>query len=124
MLHWRKHLSHWAAHVRSQHGRVPWGNMLLAVLSGPVPAQVWRSRIRTCAHCPVRSKEGWICQTTLANGDTVGCNCVIVFKALSAAPYPKGCFAYEVTGGQEGWPAHHFPNRRAKFAAVLRFLRP
>lgn len=124
MLHWGKRIRHWAGVMSTYHGKVPWRNLILAALSGPVPAQVWNERIRKCARCPVRSEDDWICHNELGDGRTVGCGCDLVFKALSAAPYPKGCWAYQVTDGHEGWPAHRFPSRWARWLAVVRFLFP
>lgn len=124
-LNWHRRLSDWSAHVRAQHGRVSWLNMVLALLSGPVPADVWRERIKICARCPVKSPDAWVCRRELADGRKIGCNCDLVFKCLTAVPYSKtgGCYAREITV-HEGWAAYVFPSRRAKLRAVWRFIFP
>lgn len=121
MLHWRKRLGTWARHIRAQRGRVPWVKMALGLLSGPVPAEVWRSRIRTCARCPVKSPEAWVCRRELSDGRVIGCSCDLVMKCLTAAPYARGCYA-RMLSETEGWPAYVFPTRWAKIRAVWRFI--
>lgn len=123
MLKWRKHLGVWARRIRAQHGRVPWLKMVHGLLTGPVPAAVWSERIRVCARCPVRSPDAWICRRELTDGRVIGCNCDLVLKCLTAAPYPRGCYARQVTD-HEGWAAYVFPSRTAKLRAVWRFLFP
>lgn len=122
-LHWKRRLTEWATHVRSMHGRVPWWRMLAALASGPVTADVWRHRIRTCARCPVKNQDAWVCGRPLRDGRFVGCNCNLVFLCLTAVPYSPtgGCWLREI-GDPGGWPAVPHKNAWAKLRATLRFI--
>lgn len=123
-LHWKRRLAEWRAVVRD-YGRGHYASMVLAILSGPVPARVWRSRLHKCMRCPILNRERMICRHELPNGGVLGCSCSVTMLALSAAPYERGCWARMVdTSGKEGWPSYHFPNVRAKLRAVWRFLFP
>jgi hypothetical protein len=132
MLAYRKRLRHWFAvvlqfcnaeppHRRAQALAVAVWRMLRAIVSGPVPADVWRNRVRKCGRCPVRSDD-WVCFRQLSDGRMLGCRCDLAFLCLSAAPYPKGCWAHEITE-HEGWPAYRYPSRWAKIRAFFRFIR-
>lgn len=123
MLNWKRILSEWA-HVARQHAGLSSGvTMAAAILSGPVPADVWRDRIRVCLKCPILDRETMACRRVLSDGSTLGCGCHAPLLALTAAPYPKGCFARQLTE-REGWPIYTFPSRRAKIRAVWQFIFP
>jgi hypothetical protein len=132
MLAYRKRLRHWLTVVLRFCNAEPWyrrgvalstavWRMLVAIASGPVPADVWRDRIRKCGRCPVRSDD-WVCFRRTEHGQNLGCRCDLTFLCMSAAPYPKGCWAHEITE-HEGWPAYRYPSRRAKLRAFWRFIR-
>ena len=120
MLNWKKRIAEWRAVVR-QFGRGRYAGMIIAVASGPVPANVWRDRMRVCLRCPILDRERMACRKELSDGRTLGCNCYTPFLALTAAPYPRGCWARQITDN-EGWPIFTFPSWRAKVRAVWRFL--
>lgn len=137
MLHLRKRLREWADIVRWHHGSVSWLAMGLAILSGPVPRAIWRARMRKCRQCPVHARRllrdnhgilKWVglhlCHHQ-SGAQTLGCGCNTTFLALTAAPYPTGCWARETTkNDRDGWPAYVFPSRWAKVRAVWRFFVP
>lgn len=127
MLHWSKRLAEWRTVLAQKGVKVSPLALLHAVLSGPVPSDVWRTRIRTCLRCPVYNAELKACYAALSDGRTTGCGCYTPFKALTAAPYSKdgGCWAREITKGDsepEGWPAYRFSSWREKLGAVWRFV--
>lgn len=122
MLNWHRRTREWKKVV----GLAPFGRavraMVIAILSGPVPTDTWLDRMRTCYHCPVFDRELYACRKVLDDGRELGCGCFTPYQSLTAAPYPLGCWAAQVTGNQEGWPAYRFASRRDKFLAVWRFL--
>lgn len=122
-LHWKRRLSEWVVVARKHHGLASGLTMLRALMSGPVPADVWRSRIRVCLRCPVLSRSDWACHAVLADGRVCGCKCYVPYLALTAVPYEGGCWAHQYAP-PAGWPAYKFPSFRAKVAAVFRFLFP
>lgn len=122
MFHWRKRLSEWRAVVR-QYGRGHYMGMVVALLSGPVPTDTWRERMKICLRCPVLDRERMICRKELGDGRVLGCSCYTPLLALTAAPYKRGCYAREITE-HEGWPSYVFKSRRAKLRAVWRFIFP
>lgn len=120
----RKRITQWIEAIRRASGagaHIPWLGMVRAFLSGPVPRRVWFHRLSVCRKCPVFNRSGWICRSPLHGYENTGCGCFIPFSALSAAPYPQGCWIAEASENQAGWPAYVFPSRWAKLRAVLRF---
>lgn len=115
---------------RRSAGRLPWLTMLLALLSGPVPRSVWRTRMRTCMACPlystVRGKSGklYLCKSSHPAFSGLGCGCAVNVAALAAAPYPDGCYgrSLPLTLGL-GWPAHVWPHWWSRHVAVIDFIR-
>lgn len=99
----RRHLPAWRAAVRTAGRNSSLGAMLRALLSGPVPAEIWRARMRVCLKCPVLVREGMTCGRP---GAGIGCACFVPFKAMTAAPYTEGCWARAIGMTTEGWPAY------------------
>lgn len=125
MLNWTKRLTQWAVVVRwsrGKDGRVPWMNMLLAILSGPVPRSVWRQRIRTCLHCPLYRGDLRACSSTHPDFMGLGCHCNTTMLALFAEPYPGGCIAKYWGDETIGWAAYRFPSIWHRIAAPIRFI--
>jgi hypothetical protein len=123
MLRWSQRIREWAVVARQHAGLASGLTMLRAILSGPVPREVWRARIKTCLTCPVLDRRTMACRRVMPDGSVIGCSCFTPFLAITAAPYPKGCYARQRLPN-EGWPSYRFPSRRAKVRAVLRFLFP
>lgn len=128
-LNRRKRLAEWRTVLAAKGVKVSTWALVRAVLSGPVPANVWHERIRTCARCPVRSPGGWVCGRTIPDGRKIGCNCYLPLLCLTAVPYSKngGCWGREVSkvhppAERIGWKAHHFTSRWAKIRAVWLFI--
>lgn len=135
MFHFRKRINEWRAVLALKGVKISTWALVRAVLSGPVPANVWRDRIRVCLRCPVYNATLKACHRRIADGDfhlDLGCGCYVPFLALTAVPYSPdgGCWAREVTktaeppSAREGWIAHRFPSRPAKWRAVFQFLFP
>lgn len=127
MLHFRKRLSEWRTVLAAKGVKVSTWALVRAVLSGPVPADVWRNRIRVCLRCPVYNRELKTCHNVVPDGRVIGCGCYVPFKALTAAPYRLGCWGREVSkdfkpAERIGWVAHSFTSRWAKIRAVWRFI--
>lgn len=96
--------------------------MLRALASGPVPASVWRDRMRVCLRCPIYDQKLKACRKVMPSvGRILGCFCFVPYLALTAAPYEHGCWVHEITDG-EGWPIYRFHSRKAKIKAVWRFI--
>lgn len=134
MLHWKKRISEWKRVVAlAAHGAPFWWRarfyvvsalkMTRAILSGPVPAEVWRDRIRTCLKCPVLDRKMMVCRRVMPDGTIYGCQCSVTFLALTAAPYPEGCW-FRQRVSYEGWASHRFASRREKWLAVCGFIFP
>lgn len=128
-LAWKVRLREWRTVLAAKGVKVSTWALVRAVLSGPVPADVWRERIRTCARCPVKSRTGWVCGRTLPDGSKIGCNCYLPLLALTAVPYSPegGCWGREVSkdfkpAERIGWVARPFKSRWAKIRAVWRFV--
>lgn len=124
MIAWRKRIAEWQTVMAHKGVEVSVLALLRAILSGPVPADVWRDRMRICMRCPVYNRDLKACMQRhpLEPDRILGCGCYTPFKALTAAPYPRGCFARQITD-HEGWPNYIFASWRAKFRAVWRFIR-
>ena len=99
--------------------------MIRAILSGPVPREVWMRRMRTgCFRCPIFDRSNYTCHCPNPKYRHLGCKCYTPFQALTAAPYSQGCWGFVTMSGNLGWPAHHFTSRREKIRAVLTFIFP
>jgi hypothetical protein len=133
MLHWRKRISEWRTVLAQKGVKVSIFALARAVLSGPVPPDVWRDRMRVCLRCPVYNRELKRCGRLVVDGNyhrQLGCLCYTPFLALTAAPYSPdgGCWAREVTkeakppSAREGWGAYAFPSWWAKWRAIWRFI--
>ncbi len=133
MLAWGKRIAEWRAVMAHKGVNVSVLALARAVLSGPVPADVWRDRMRVCLRCPVFNHELKACHKRINDGPyhrDLGCNCYTPFLALTAAPYTKegGCWAREVTkeaqpqSAKEGWGAYIFKSQLEKIRAVFRFV--
>lgn len=130
MFNWRKRLSEWRAVLARKGVKVSTFALGRALLSGPVPPDVWRDRMRVCLRCPVYDAELRACRKRTSDGRVQGCSCYTPFLALTAVPYTLegGCWAREVTRkaypaeAQEGWPAYRFPSRWARIRAIFRFI--
>jgi hypothetical protein len=121
VLHWRKRIAEWRRVLAQKGVKVSVFALLRALLSGPVPGDVWRDRMRVCMRCPVYDRDLRACYKPLSDGRVVGCGCYCPFKALTAAPYARGCYAREITDN-EGGMAYRFPSRWAKVRAIWRFV--
>lgn len=125
-MRWHRRIREWIAVLRLTQGegtKIPWFGLVRAVLSGPVPRTVWRQRIRYgCYQCPVYDRGIHRCRNPLPGYEGTGCGCYLPFSALSAAPYPKGCWAKEVDDEELGWTAYRWPSRWAKLRAVICFI--
>lgn len=128
MIHWHRRLREWRTVVWKERASLSAPRLLRAILSGPVPREVWRRRMRTCGKCPIHARQlirvngvlTWVglhaCRYD-HGGAKLGCGCLTTAVALTANPYGKGCWGHSVTD-DEGWPAHHWPSRWAKWRAV------
>lgn len=105
-------------------------HMARAIWSGPVPRKIWRLRIlKACKTCPVfcRVPKSYPdgrkrALNACAGPHGSGCGCWIPTLALSANPGRIGCWMHDVTDGEEGWPAYHFPTLWDRLMAPIRFL--
>lgn len=133
VLRRRKRIAEWRVVLAQKGVKVSTWALVRAVLSGPVPADVWRYRMRVCRRCPVYNRELKACHKRISQGQyhrDLGCNCYTPFLALTAVPYSKegGCWAREVTkeaqpeSARQGWPAYPFPSRWAKVRAIWKFI--
>lgn len=109
---------------------MPYWHLLKAILAGPVPRKIWRLRIlKGCKDCPVFCREPlvhpdgrkWRLNACAGPGGS-GCGCHVPMLAISANPGRKGCWYYDVSDGEHGWPAYHFPSIWHRLAAPFRFL--
>lgn len=133
MIHWHRRLREWRTVVWKERSSLSVPRLLRAALSGPVPRQVWRQRMRYgCGRCPIHARKlirvnGVLTWTGLHAcrgefGDVkLGCGCLTTAVALTANPYGDGCWAHSIEPG-EGWPKHEFASRWAKWRAVIRFI--
>jgi hypothetical protein len=103
--------------------KVSWLTLVRALLTGPVPAHVWRTRVYTCLRCELYNRELKACFKRLSDGRTVGCGCYIPLKAFTANPYGDGCWGHSLTSNI-GWPKYVFASTQAKWLAVWRFVFP
>ena len=94
-----------------------------AVLSGPVPPEVWRRRMRICAKCPVYDIADKACMKRLPNQTVIGCSCYCPFLALTAAPYKEGGFARAIGVVDEGWPAHRYSSFGDRIRTIVSLIR-
>lgn len=124
-MNWIKRTRQWVAVVRSHKQKVPWMAMARAILSGPVPRKVWMQRMRHgCFKCPIFDRSNYTCHCPRPGFEHLGCKCYVVFQALTAAPYPTGCWGQQVMGPSLGWPAYHFVSRHQKRRAIFGFIFP
>lgn len=122
-MNWPFRLAQWviALHVARQ--RIPWSGLARAVVSGPVPREVWRARMRYgCFQCPAFNHERLTCRGVPRQFQHLGCDCYVPFSALTAEPYPGGCWGRAALGVNFGWGAHVWPSRWAKVRATIVFL--
>jgi hypothetical protein len=126
-MNWRKRIPEWVAVLRFEHGagvKIPWRHQFVALLSGPVPRDVWRDRLRNgCFKCVLFDKERMVCRGVVKPFNQWGCGCYLPFVALAAEPYKGGCYGRATFGYDFGWPAYHFRSRWSKMTAFWRFLR-
>lgn len=123
MLHWKKRIAEWRAVMARKDVRVSVLSLGRAMLSGPVPPDVWRDRVRTCLRCPVYDRELKACFKELEDGRRTGCGCYTPFKNFTANPYGDGCWGHSIAV-YVGWPKYVFRSWREKVRAVWRFLFP
>lgn len=123
-MNWRKRFAQWeAALIRAQRtaGPLPWWTMIRAILGGVVPRSVWRARMRYgCAQCPVYDGVRKVCRGVVAPYDTMGCFCYTPLEALTAEPYPGGCWG-AAQFGPFGWEAYPM-GRLERWYSPIRFL--
>ena len=133
MLISRKRLRQWCHVLSLVSAGAPWYwrawafcvagfKMTRAVLSGPVPREVWRHRMRVCAKCPVYDRVSRACMKKQPSGITLGCGCFTPFQALTAAPYKEGCWARAIGVVDEGWPAHRYSSLANRILTIVRFI--
>lgn len=123
MINWRKRIAEWRAVMARKEIKVSARVLFHALLSGPVPPDVWRDRIRTCLRCELYNAELKACHRQLQDGRIVGCGCYVPFKAFTANPYGDGCWGHSIAV-YVGWPKYVFISTRAKWRAVWRFIFP
>lgn len=135
MLKWSKRWPEWreVARIYLELRGSRWSmvrHIARAVWAGPVPRKIWRLRIlKGCKNCPVFDREfnrhpdgrGWRLNAC-AGPHGSGCGCFVPTLALSANPGKTGCWIHDRTGGEEGWPAYHFPSIWHRLAAPFLFL--
>jgi hypothetical protein len=132
-MHWGRRLKHWLYALKlAGASKVPWLGMLQALMSGPVPREVWRQRMRTCMTCPLYSTEQMpgttkrtdrvhLCRSIHPQMLGVGCQCAVNIVALTADPYGKaGCYGRNLDP-ELGWPV--YVDHRSKLRSLLDFLR-
>lgn len=133
-MYWPRRLRQWLYALRlAGAAKVPWFGMLQALLSGPVPREVWRNRMRYgCFVCPLyssvqmpgttkRTDRLHLCKSTHPQMLGVGCHCAVNIVALTADPYGKaGCFGRNLDP-ELGWPV--YVDHRSKRQAFIDFLR-
>lgn len=122
-MKWLRRIPQWLSVLRLERSTLSLRAIIRALASGPVPRAVWRNRLKTCRACPVFNPATRQCRRFL-NGNAIGCGCWLPLKALTAAPYPKGCWGFTVMSGNLGWPAHEFLSRHQKRRAILGFIFP
>lgn len=122
-MNWFRRIPQWLSVVRLERSSLSLRAILRALRSGPVPRAVWRQRLRTCWQCPIYNRATRACRRH-HEGRPLGCGCYVPWKALTAAPYPDGCWGREVMGETLGWPRHDFSSARQKRRAILAFLFP
>lgn len=129
MIHWHRRLREWRTVVWKERASLSVPRLVRAVLSGPVPREVWRRRMRTCLNCPIHARwmirvNGVVTWTglhacrTAHDGAPLGCGCLTTAVALTANPYGGGCWAASLTPDM-GWPAYFWYSRRAKWRAIV-----
>ncbi len=129
----RRRLKQWVEALRlAGVRRVPWLGLVRAILSGPVPREVWRVRMRTCYECPLfstvqmpgttkRTDRLWLCKSTHPDMVGIGCGCALHYKALAAEPYQNGCFGRGLDPDL-GWPAYRFRDWGERLGCVIDFI--
>lgn len=132
----RKRRRQWLAALRLEQrsaGRLPWLTMFLALLSGPVPKPVWVGRLRTCMKCPLysthqlpgttkRTDRLHLCKSVYPGFEGLGCHCPVNVSAMTAEPYPGGCWVRAQGDQSMGWGAYRWPSWMAKLRAIVRFI--
>lgn len=121
MIIWKKRFTEWRRVMAQKDIKVSWLTLARALLTGPVPPDVWRDRIRTCLQCELYNPDLKACFKKLADGRSVGCGCYIPFKAFTANPYGDGCWGHSIAV-YVGWPKYVFISSRAKWMAIWRFI--
>lgn len=125
-MRWRKRFPEWLAALREERrtaGRLPWLTFARAILSGVVPARVWRQRMRVCLTCPMFRHEGYLCKSLHPRFIGMGCKCVTWMIALFANPHGNGCYAKSVLADSSlGWGAYRWRSRWEKLFSPVRFL--
>lgn len=125
-MKWSKRFPEWLSALREEKrsaGRIPWLTFARSVFSGTVPRHVWRQRLRYgCYQCELFNRAKHTCRGTVPPYDQHGCNCYIPFSALTAEPYPGGCYGRAKFGPDFGWGTYQFPSRMARLLSPLSFL--
>jgi len=123
-MNWLRRLRQWLYALKLAGVRnVPWLGLISAILSGPVPRDVWRQRMRTCMTCPLYSKGNGVmlCRSTHPDMLGLGCGCFLPFTAMTAKVYEKGCFGRDLEDTL-GWPNHVWPTRWSRIKSVIDFV--
>jgi hypothetical protein len=134
-MRWRKRIKQWVAVIRLAHGdkaKIPWVRMAFAVLTGIVPREVWRARMRRCMTCPLystvqpagttkRTDLLHLCKSTHPRFAGLGCHCAVNIAAVTANPYGQGCFG-RTLNDTLGWGAYVWSSGWSKLRAVICFI--
>lgn len=122
-MNWPFRLAQWVIALHFARQRIPWWGLVRAILSGPVPRQIWRERLRHgCYTCPLFNREHLTCRGVPKQVRHLGCDCFLPFSALTAEPYAGGCWGRAVIGPTFGWGTYVWPSRWAKWRATVRFI--
>lgn len=121
-MNWPFRTAQWIIALHLVRQRIPWRTMILAILSGPVPRAVWRQRMRYgCYECPLFNHDRLTCRGVIEPYDQHGCDCFVPYSALTAEPYPSGCYGRAKFGEDFGWGAYRFPSWWDRIIAPIRF---
>lgn len=122
----RRRFNEWLAALREEKrtaGRLPWLTFARAILSGVVPARVWRRRMRTCLTCPLFRRELNLCKSVHPAFLGLGCHCSVWATGLFANPEGNGCFIKTIhPTGSFGWPAYIWRSKIERLVSPIRFL--